>query len=282
MSTRPQSTFFAVLAAFILAIPPVDAQDPAKPDADDSRPKAETILDGYVEATGGARAYQKLKSRYAKGSIEVLSLGAKGKIETWQQSPDKLFTVTDLGDAGRSERGTDGKNAWEVKHNPLAELLDQETDAIRLLEGAEKAHFMREATFNADLRWREIVRTAETIGEELVADRPAWKVQIVTKDGANLMHYYDKYTRLLVRVDAKVKTELGEVPVEVYPSEYKAVSGVQIPHKSTQKMLGFTQIATFETIEFNQPIDKRKFKPPPGVRQQLNAPKAKPPKKPAK
>ena len=60
-------------------------------------PKAETILDQYVEATGGKIAYEKLKNRTMSGTIEVLGVGVKGTLKITQAAPNKLIVETDLG-----------------------------------------------------------------------------------------------------------------------------------------------------------------------------------------
>src|SRR5262245_21814879 len=56
-------------------------------------PDAAEILDGYVEATGGKKTYEKLKTRIARGTLEIAALGTQGKVQTWQQSPDKLYSI---------------------------------------------------------------------------------------------------------------------------------------------------------------------------------------------
>jgi len=223
---------------------------------DDELPSAAEVLDGYVEATGGKARYQRLRTRTSKGTFSIESLGLTGRIETHQMAPDKLYSVTELEAVGKVERGYDGKVAWEL--NPLT--------GARLLDGAERAFMVREATFNADLHWRKVCKKVEMVGIELVNGEPAYKIAATTTDGASMTLYYDKYTNLLVRVDATVKMQLGEVSVEVYPSDYRAVRGILVPHTTTQKMLGMTQTVKFDSIEFNKRIDKRRFKLPAAIK----------------
>src|SRR5262245_43085411 len=221
-------------------------QDGPKPKADPEHPTAETIPEADIEGTGGKKAYEKLRTRQSRGTVNIA--GVNCRIETWAAAPNKLCSVTDMGDVGKLERGSDGKLAWEV--SPLT--------GARILEGSEKAYFLRDATYNADLNWRKVCQSVDTVGWDFVEGEPAWEIKAVTRDGAAMMLYYNKYTSLLVRLDTKVKLELGEVAVEVYPSDYKKVGGILVPHKSTQKMLGMTQVATFDSITFNKPIPKER------------------------
>lgn len=230
--------------------------DPKKPRHEDDPPAAETILDAYIEATGGKKAYAKLRTRISRGTIQTEGLGLKQTIETWAAAPDLLYSAVDMGEQGKIERGHDGRLAWEL--NPLT--------GPRRLEGAERAFLVREATFNADLNWRKVCKSVETIGSDFVDGSPVWKVRALTRDGVEMTLYYDKYSKLLVRLDTTVKMELGQVPVEVYPANYKKANGVLVPFKSTQKMLGLTQTATFDSIQFNKPIPRGRFTPPDAVR----------------
>ncbi|MFN0137390.1 MAG: hypothetical protein ACKVS9_14900 [Phycisphaerae bacterium] len=229
-------------------------------------PKASDVLDGYIEATGGKAAWQRVRTRHSIGTFDMAAMGVKGKIETWAQTPSKVATRVEMGALGTKETGCDGKAAWEIVNlGEIGELLgegDGKGKKVRLLEGAELAYALREATFNADLRWREMTKEAETIGEETIDGKETYKVRVVTKDGATMVMWYDKPSRLLVRVDTKARTEMGEVDVPVYPSDYRKVCGVLIAHKTTTRMMGMEQTAVFEKIEINKPVDAKRFVKP--------------------
>lgn len=250
---------------------PAKPEKPAKPVEKGDLPKAETILDGYVEATGGEKAYEKLKSRVTRGTVTLGEMGISGKIETWHQAPDRYYSKVSLGALGETETGYDGRTAWKVTLGTASRMT-----------GPERAFFVREATFNADLRWRELTKTVETVGVEDVNGKPAYKIKAVTTDGHAMYLYYDKYTNLLVRVDAKVVTELGQVDVEVYPGDYKEVNGILVPHLTTQRMIGMLQTVRVDSVEFNVKIPAEKFETPKAVKQLKDDGGDAPPRKGAK
>lgn len=250
---------------------PAKPEKPAKPVEKGDLPKAETILDGYVEATGGEKAYEKLKSRVTRGTVTLGEMGISGKIETWHQAPDRYYSKVSLGALGETETGYDGRTAWKVTPGTASRMT-----------GPERAFFVREATFNADLRWRELTKTVETVGVEDVNGKPAYKIKAVTTDGHAMYLYYDKYTNLLVRVDAKVVTELGQVDVEVYPGDYKEVNGILVPHLTTQRMIGMLQTVRVDSVEFNVKIPAEKFETPKAVKQLKDDGGDAPPRKGAK
>lgn len=238
------------------------AQPPAvqeKPAENQPLPEAEKLLDTFVEVTGGKKAYEKLTTRTASGTFSIDALGVKGKMQTWQKAADRMRSTVDMGELGKSDRGVERGVAWE----------NSTLSGPRLLDGAEKAFMLREATFNADLNWRKLCKSVKTVGEFEVAGKPAWKIEAVTNDGATLHLYYNQYSNLLVQIDANVITAMGEVSVQVLPSDYRKVGEILVPHRSTQKMMGITQVAEFTSIAFNQPIPDDKFTPPAEVRPML-------------
>jgi zinc protease len=216
---------------------PVRAQAPA------DLPKAETVLDQFVEATGGKAAYEKIKSRIASGTIEIVGANVKGTIKISQAEPNRLSVVTNIGPLGQSTQATDGKFAWA-----LSTLMGD-----RVLEGEEKADFLREAVFNSELRWKELYDKVECTGSEDVDGKPAYKIVLTPKSGKPQTEFYDKTSHLLVKQTATSMSPMGEIPVEVNQSDYKKVDGVLMPFTITQKVAG--QKIEIKITEVKQNVD---------------------------
>ncbi len=216
-------------------------------------PKAETILDQYVEATGGKIAYEKLKNRTMSGTIEVLGVGVKGTLKITQAAPNKLIVETDLAAvAGKNTEGTDGQSAWV-----LSPLLGD-----RVLEGEEKDEFLKQAIFNDEVRWKEVYDKAECTGVEDVDGKPAYKLVLTPKSGKPATKFYDKASHLMVKELKTSKSPMGEIAVEVIPSDYKKVDGVLIPFTATQKVLGQAIELKMTEIKHNVDLPADAFKRP--------------------
>src|SRR5580704_2016764 len=96
-----------------VAIPPVLETDaPAKPEARPSAPAtpptADSIIEKYVTALGGADAIKKITSRVGKGAIT--SSGTETPIEVFTKAPNKRITVTH--GASDSYTAYDGTIGW--------------------------------------------------------------------------------------------------------------------------------------------------------------------------
>lgn len=226
-------------------------------------PRAEEILDKYVEATGGKDAHQKVNNRVIRGTLHMPAEGITGTIEAYEARPNLSYSVIEIEGMVRQERGTDGKIAWER----------QSVSGTRILQGDELRQFMREAVFDAEVNWRELYEKAETVGIEEIDDKPAYHVELTASGGEKMAAYYDRSSGLLVKFVMKVKSRMGETVVETYPSDYRKVGGVLIPHKQRLVVGTLEQVLTFDSVQVNAKLDQNRFVLPEDVKQLLRQPK---------
>src|SRR5688572_1179147 len=77
--------------------------------AADDLPKGETIMDKYVEATGGKAAYAKVKSDVSTGEMTLGAMGLKGKLVSYSQAPDKRLMEITIEGIGKISEGSNGE-----------------------------------------------------------------------------------------------------------------------------------------------------------------------------
>src|SRR4051794_4598106 len=97
--------------------------------ANDNLPKGETILDKYIELTGGRAAYEKNHSEVSVGTMEFVGKGIKGNISSYRAEPDKSYTEIDIQGIGKVKEGSDGKVAWSLSAMQGPRLKDGEEKA---------------------------------------------------------------------------------------------------------------------------------------------------------
>jgi zinc protease len=214
-------------------------------------PKAETVLDQYVEATGGKAAYEKVKSRTLTGTVELAAANIKGKLQIFQAAPNRLAVVTEIAGAGKTVQATDGKDAWE-----------QNLAGEHLLDGPEKDDFIRKATFNEELHRKELYEKVECVGIEDVDGKPAYKLVLTAKTGKIETEYYDKTSHLLVKESTQTKGPMGEFTLESFPSDYKRVDGILFAFTATQKALGQEFVIKLTEIKHDAEIPADTFRRP--------------------
>lgn len=242
---------FGVLAVTLAAAAPAWVRA-------DELPKAEAILDRFVEVTGGKDAYEKLRNRVSHGTVEVPSAQVKGSIAIYHQAPNLLYIEQDLGQFGKSREGFDGRTAWQ--HSPMG---------ARIKEGEERAAAERSAKFNAEYKWRETYKDAETLAMEDLDGKPAFKVRVTPRQGAEEVRYFEKESGLMVKMTTSVTTAMGEIPLEIYYSDYRESAGVKVPYKIVQKAAMQEVVLTIEKTEHNVEIPDERFRMPDAVREML-------------
>ena len=228
--------------------------------AADPLPKAETVLDDYVTATGGKAAYEKLKNRVAKGTIEVTGAGIKGTIEIKQAPPAKMNTVVDLGQLGKTIQGTNGEVAWD----------ETAITGNRVLEGEEKEAMIRQAAFDSEIHWKSRYEKAECVAVEDVAGKPAFKIVLTPKSGKPVTQYYDKATKLIVKSVMKTIGPSGELTIESFPSDFKKVDGVLMPMVAKQQILTQEVVIAMTEIKHNVELPADAFKIPAAIQELLD------------
>jgi len=210
--------------------------------AEGDLPSAETILDRFIEVTGGRAAYEKRHSEYTVADIEIVNTPIKGTVTTYRQAPNKRSMEMDLPMIGKFRQGSDGTIAWSVSP----------AEGAKLLEGEQLEMALRDGRYNSDLYWRELCKRVETVGTEDVDGKPAYIVVRTYKVGKPITEYYDVASGLLVKGVAKLQMPSGEVRTELLVSDYRNESGILIAHKVVMKSPGDERIVTFRTVTINQ------------------------------
>jgi len=230
--------------------------------AADELPKAETILEKYIEATGGKAAYAKVHGDISTGTMTFTAMGLTGQLVMYSLAPDKRLVEITLEGIGKLSEGVNGDVAWSM--NAM--------QGPRLKEGEEKATTLLQARYNAEAQWRDLYKTVETVGVEQVDGKDAYKVLLTPKSGRPITKWYDKDTNLLVKIAMTSQSPMGEIAIETFPSDYRKEGDLIQPHKMVMKAAGQDLTMTFDKVEYNADIPKDKFDPPAEVKALMNKP----------
>jgi len=250
---------FAMSAAF-----PAPAQEKPKSDAPkadaakaDAKPAAglpsvDDILAKYVNAIGGKEAFEKIKSRTAKGSFEIEAMNMTGTFEMFAKAPNKSAMKIDLPGFGVVNNVYDGAKGWDS--NPMA--------GLRELSGAELAAMKRRADFHSEINFKKHYPKMEVKGKEKVGSSETYVIEATPDEGGPEKLYFDVNTGLLVRHDLEAEGPQGKMATEIYTDDYKVVDGVKIPHTLKQVNPMFAMTMKFTEIKTNVEIDEAKFNKP--------------------
>jgi zinc protease len=218
-------------------------------------PKAETILDRYVEVTGGKAAYEKHIRETMTGTLSFPEQGLSGKLTRYAMAPDKEYSVVELGPLGKIESGMSNGVAWEKSFL-----------GPRIKSGDEKEQAAREARFNSEVEWRKVFPKAETTGSETVNGEDCYKVVVTPPTGKPETRFYSKKSGLLLKSNAIAVSPMGEVAVQVEVSDYKTFDGILYPTRSKQKAGAQQMEIAITSLTLDQPIPAELFELPAEVK----------------
>lgn len=243
----------AAVAQFAQKAEPGKPQ-PAKAEAPNvkSAPTVKEILDRYAKALGGREAVEKLKSRTAKGTVELVPMNLSGTFETYAAPEARSHTRMTLNGIGELIETTDGKAAWSV--NPIQGSRDR--------TGAELAQTRVTNDFYRDIRLEKLFQKIELKGVEKFGERDAYALVATAGDLPSETWYFDVKSGVLLRSDITTLSPEGPQPMSIYYEDMRAVDGVMLPFRIRTKTPQFEIIITTTEVKHNTPIDEGKFTKP--------------------
>jgi hypothetical protein len=242
---------FALLAGLCTVLP---GQEPSITAPAKDLPSAESILDRYIEVTGGREAYESRTSEVAHGKMEITSAGVSGTLTSYAM-PGRQYVDINIAGIGKIEQGVKDGIAWE---NSLLQ-------GPRIQTGDEREATLRDATFNAPIHWREIYPTVETVGIESINGEDAYRVLQTPATGNPVTAYYSVKTGLAIKATTTVASQMGDIPAETTILEYKDFGGILSPNKLIQKAAGQDITITVDSVEVNVDIPDERFDLPEAV-----------------
>jgi hypothetical protein len=253
----------AVLAAAPLLLAALIGSGQTRPLAAQAAalPTGREIVDRHVAAIGGAAAYKTIRSMHATGSMAMPAQNISGDVELFAARPNRQLLRVNIAGVGQAETGYDGKVGWS---------LDPVTGAT-LMTGRQLAEMIDSAIFDSTLYLPEHLKEITTVGRETFDKRQAFRVKIVSVTDVERFEFFDVDSGLQLGTEARRQTPLGVVPVTTFVRDYKPFGALQLPTSVVQSLLGFEQVMTITSYEFNGVRDEI-FALPPQIKALIKSP----------
>ena len=237
-------------------------------------PVAESILDRYIEAAGGAQRLAGLTSFVGKGtSVSFGGFGGAGAVEVVAQAPDKRATIIGFKETtrpGDQIRTYDGRTGWlRTPLNVLGEFQLTGTD----LDGSRV-----DAQLSFPGQIKQMLTNVRTGPPTTITDLPAPFSQSVLQQGlpseqAHVVDvvqgtgprgllvtlYFDRQSGLLLRELRYGSSPIGRIPTQIDFADYRDVNGIKLPFRITFAWLDGRDSIILNDITTNVPIDQAKF-----------------------
>jgi hypothetical protein len=239
--------FFVLIALAPVSIagaPAADGQGQrattASPQATATLPSGREVIDRHLKAIGGREALLAQTSTHATGTVSLTAAGITGTLEAYHAKPNKFLQRINLPGIGDIEEGFDGKVGWSLSPLTGPTLLDG-----KLLE--ERAF---DAEFYEDLKPADRYQSITTMEKTTFAERPAYKVRLVKRDGNEDFEYYDTETGLKLGIVTKRESPMGPVEITALVSDYKKFGPLLQPTTMKQTAMMVETNFTITTLEY--------------------------------
>jgi hypothetical protein len=212
---------------------PAGAQEPGK------------VVDQYVKAVGGAKALGRIQTLTIEGTFT----GADGKAGAYTfdaKLPNRLYTELLVGEHSIIE-AYNGKSAWH--QTATGELGTLTGPAGAQLEAASQFYNSR----LVDLKRHKVA--VAFVGHAQVRGKDALQLETTSPTGIKRQVFFDSQSHLLVKEAGTV----GGVDEELLYGDYRAESGVQIPHRMELHRGGDSYDIAVTRVAVNGTIGERVF-----------------------
>ncbi len=248
----------SLVAALLLALAaPLQAQEAA---AKADLPSASSIIERFVEAIGGEQAIRSQGARQGRGTLTIPAQGISGAVEAFSAPPNRSLMRIDLAGMGVVRTGYDGNVGWVI-HPAMGPMV---------MDGRMLEQMQQQSDMLAALHPEKYIAGAETLERTDFEGRSCYKVKITTQSGEEYVEFFDVDTGLLTGTIRKQASPMGEIETTSILNDYRAVEGVLVPMKLTQRLLGMEQV--FEMTEFAPAeLDDAVFELPPEIQALVEA-----------
>ncbi len=219
-------------------------------------PTAESILDKYIQALGGAQRLAALTSWVATG--KAVGYGPESAedrpVEIYAKAPNQLTTIihTSSGDITRT---LDGRSVWVAA--PLRQPVP-----VMALGGKELGAARMDGVLAFPGQIKQALTKWRAGFPGFVNDKDVNVVQGETADGAVVTLYFDIQSGLLEREMHHTDSPVGALVTQVDFSDYRDVAGVKLPYKFTVTWLDGREQYELTQIRPNVAVDAARFARP--------------------
>jgi photosynthetic reaction center cytochrome c subunit len=220
------------------------------------QPKAEEILDKYIQAIGGAQRVATLTSVVATGMYMGFDDYQKYPVEVYGQAPGRRTTIMH-GAFGDITWTFDGRAGWAAAPRETAPV------PVVPLTGGDLAGARVEAELAFPARIKQML-VEWRVGDPAIIDDQEFQVVQgrLAPGGLPVKLYFDPMTGLLVRLVYFNDTPVGRIPTQIDYSDYRDVSGIRMPFKWTTTWTDGRMIFEISSVQTNVPVDARRFARP--------------------
>lgn len=204
---------------------------------------AQSVIDNYIAAIGGAEKLAQVKDMTVKMSASVQGQNMMNTI--YKKAPNKMAMMVNMNGMAVVTQKFDGTDAQVMQMGQAAPLDD-----------AAKAELKAQSYLFPETQLTELGYQMELMGIEQVEGKQAYAVKMTSPSGNTSTDYYDINTGLKIR---SVAAGNGNSVISDF-SDYREVDGIKFPYKTEiSGMMPFPLAMNVESVEINTGVEDSVF-----------------------
>lgn len=244
ISTKIKPIFIFLLLNYI-TVAYSFAQDPV---SIKTQITAKSIIDKYIETTGGADSFAKIEDRtiYFSGT----SLGQNITVTIMQKSPDKLFQEVVAGEV-HQKKYFDGKNGVLILGNNKIEIDETELESLQI--DAALDFLLNSQKYNVEVKYD---------GKEMCDSSECYKLKMILPSGNIWFQYFDATTGFRIKETKEIQTPTGNYNQTTYYNNYGEIEGLKFPFEIRQILGAQKTVLNIDSLKINSGLPDSLFKIP--------------------
>lgn len=262
----------AVLSALLMT----SAPDPAGAETVSERScrEARAVLDVALKAAGGEEALRAVKNITRVGRARVFNQGQSVDPETpYTQRSLELATAADFerqwsaAETATMAAGSPPARGFVVFKGDAGFVFNRTTSVLSPMNPAALGNSRGDLARDPAIVLLTAASRAETLrslGNGSIDGRPHRVISFADASGSQVALSIDARSGLVTKQDVVADNAvLGDVVTELFYSDYRAVGGVQVPHRVVTRTGGkVTQELTYSQIKVNAGLIDKQFEAP--------------------
>ncbi len=214
---------------------------------------ADEIVKKMIEAQGGRKTLEGIKDSTYSGSMEMILMGISGSATMYQKEPNMM----------RMDAEVMGMTFTQAYDGNIAWMTNPQTGATEEMPENAAEYVKREAMgFSSILNPEKFGITFTYKGKEKIEEKEYHVLEQAFADGYKMTHYIDPDTFLTYKTIGMSLNQIGvEVQNETFPSDFKKVENIMVPHTITIYQDGEEYMKiTLTEVTFNSGLEDSFFK----------------------
>ncbi|MEM6472159.1 MAG: hypothetical protein AAF802_21535 [Planctomycetota bacterium] len=215
-------------------------------------PGAREIFQKHLDAIGDSAAIAKVKNQKMTGKISMPAMGINGTLEIIQVKPDKIATVMEMPQVGKTTQVFDGEVGW----------IDSAMMGMQMMTDEQIAQTKTQMAVETMQGFKDTFKKARVVAKAEFDGAMAYQMDATTKTDTEMSMFFDVETGLMRGMKMTAATPMGDMPMEIMMRDYKVTGPMKMSRTTVIKAGPTEMVMTIESVDLDVDVPEETFQRP--------------------